>query len=165
MAKKYKNASKICIILSILAGLGIIFGLAKNNALITIIALLPATAYEVYRTEGKSTKTASWGMLGTMIGEFLLIVFNININIAEFLGQSQGFVGGYLIPFGSLQVLAPTLLAILSLVLITKTWGRYTKWLAIINLVGAFAIIYILDPTIFSQLIKIAVREGMQEIQ
>jgi branched-subunit amino acid ABC-type transport system permease component len=127
--------------------------------------LLPATIYEVYRTEGKSTKLASWGMLAVLIGELLLIIFNIDINIAEFLQQSQGSVGGYTIPFGNIQVLAPTLLGVLSVILMTKTWGKYTTWLAIINLVGAFAIVYILDPTIFTELIRTAVKEGMQEIE
>jgi hypothetical protein len=165
MAKSYKNANKICLILTIVAGLGILIALVQSSALLAIISLLPATVYEVYRTEGESTKLASWGMLGTMVGELVFILFNIDINVADFLQQSQGTVGGYTIPFGNLQVLAPTLLAVLSVVLITKTWGKFTKWLAIVNLVGAFAIIYILDPNIFSELLRLAVQEGMQEIQ
>lgn len=164
MAKSYKNAGKICTILSIVAALGIVGGLIQRSALIPILALLPSTIYEVYRTEGESTKLASWGMLGVLIGELLLILFNININIAEFLQQSQGTVGGYTIPFGNLQVLAPTLLGVLSVILITKTRGKYTTWLAVINLVGAFAIVYILNPNIFSELIRLAVQEGLQKI-
>lgn len=164
MAKSYKHADEICTVLSAIAAVGIVLGLTQSSALIAIFALLPATIYEVYRTEGKSTKLASWGMLGTMIGELLLILFNINVNIASFLKQSSGAVGGYIVPFGSLQVLAPTLLAVLSVILITRTRGKYTKWLAAINLVGAFAIVYILDPTIFNELLRLAVREGMRQI-
>lgn len=165
MPKSYKNADEICIILSVLAAVGVFIGLINSSALIAIFALLPATIYEVYRTEGESTKLASWGMLGTMGGELLLILFNIDVNIAKFLQQSSGAVGGYIIPFGSLQVLAPTLLAILSIILMTRTRGKYTKWLAIINLVGAFAIVYILDPSIFNELLRLAVREGMRQIR
>ncbi len=165
MAKAYKKAGKICTILSVIAGIGIIIGLAQSSALIVIITLLPAAVYEVYRTEGKTTKAASWGMVGTLIGELVLILFNIDINIAEFLQQSQGTIAGYTVPFGNLQVLAPTLLGILSVILITKTWGKYTTWLAVINLVGAFSLIYILDPNIFSELIRLAVQEGMREIR
>ena len=165
MAKAYKNANKICTILTIIAAIGILIGLISSNALIAIISLLPAAAYEVYRTEGKSTKLASWGMVGTLIRELIFILFKIDLNVADFLQQSQGTIVGYTIPFFNFQVLAPTLLAVLSIVLISKTWGKYTKWRAIINLVGAFAIVYILDPTIFSELIKIAIQEGMQEIR
>ncbi len=165
MAKPYKNAQQICIILSIIAGLGLLIGLAQSSALIAILALLPSTIYEVYRTEGKSTILASWGMLGTLVGELFLIIFNINVNIADFLQQSEGYVGGYFIPFGSLKVLAPTLLAIFSIILISRTRGKFTKWLAVINLVGAFGIVYIIDPNIFSELIRIAIQEGMRQIR
>lgn len=157
MAKSYKHADEICIILTIVTALGIVGGLIQSSALIPILALLPATIYEVYRTEGESTKLASWGMLGVLIGALVLVLFNININIAEVLQQSQGTVGGYILPFGNLQVLAPSLLAVLSVILITRTRGKYTTWLAVINLVGAFAIIYILDPNIFLELIRLAV--------
>ncbi len=164
MAKAYKHANKICLALSVLAGLGAIIGLVQSSVLVVIFTLLPATIYEAYRTEGKSTKAASWGMLGVLVGELLLIVLGIDINIAEFLQQSQGFVGGFLIPFGGLQVLAPTLLGILSVILIQNTRGKYTIWLAIVNLVGALAIVYILDPTIFTDLLRIGVQEGIRKI-
>ncbi len=163
--KPYKDAQKICTILSIIAGLGVIIGLLQNAVLITIITLLPATVYAVYRTKGKSTKAASLGMLVVLSAELLLILFNIDINVAEFMQQSQGTIAGYTIPFANLQVLAPALLAILAVVLIKNTWGRYTTWLAIVNLFGAFAIVYILDPNIFSELIRLAVQEGMKQIR
>jgi hypothetical protein len=165
MAKKYKHADKICLIMTITAAVGIIIGLSLKTALIPILALLPSTIYAVYRTEGKSTKAASWGMLGVLIVELLLIIFNININVAEFLQRSEGTIAGYTIPFADLQVLTPAVLGVLSVVLIKNTWGKYTTWLAGINLAGAFAIIYILDPTIFSQLIQTAIDEGIKQIE
>ncbi len=165
MAKKYKQAGKICTILTILAGLGIVIGFATQIVLIVIVTLLPATIYAVYRTEGKSTKAASWGMVGVLTAELLLIIFNINVNVAEFLQRSQGTIAGYTIPFADLQVLAPAVLGVLSVVLIKNTWGKYTTWLAGINLAGAFAIIYILDPAIFSQLIQTAIDEGLKQIE
>ncbi len=164
MAKPYKNATPICIILTIVAVLGIIFGLIYSQPLIPIILLLPAAVYEVYRTEGKSTKAASWGMLGLLIAELVFVLFNISFDLAEFVGQTSTSIQGYNIPLGDIKVISPTAMAVLSVVLIANTRGRYTKWLAGIIFVTAFAIIYTLDPTIFQELIRMAAREAMQEL-
>jgi hypothetical protein len=164
MAKAYKNATPICIILTIVAALGIIFGLIYSQPLIPIILLLPATIYEVYRTEGKSTKAASWGMLGLLVAELIFVLFNINFDLAQFIGQSSTYIQGYSIPLGDIKLISPTAMAVLSIVLITNTRGRYTRWLAGIIFVTAFAIIYTLDPTIFQKLIRMAAREALQEL-
>lgn len=163
MAKPYKNATPICITLTIVAALGIIFGLIYSQPLIPIILLLPAAIYEVYRTEGKSTKAASWGMLGLLIAELVFVLFNISFDLAEFVGQSSTYIRGYKIPLGDVKVISPTAMAVLSVVLISNTRGRYTKWLAGIIFVTAFAIIYTLDPTLFQELIRMAAREALQE--
>jgi hypothetical protein len=151
-------------VLTILAGLGIILGLVFTEPLIPVILLLPAAVYEVYRTEGKSTKAASWGMLGLLIAELVFVVFGISLDLAEFLGKSSAYVRGYRVPFGDIKVVSPALMAVLSVVLITNTRGRYTKWLAGIIFVTAFAIIYTVDPLLFGELIKLAVNEGLRRL-
>lgn len=133
--------------------------------MVIILFLLPAAAYEVYRTEGVSTKWASVAMLLVLIAEIGLILFNVNFNLAEFLGQSEELVGGYWVPLGNIKVLGPTLLAVLSAILIARTRGRYTIWLAVIILVTSFAIVYTLDPTIFKELLRLGVKEGIQELR
>jgi len=82
MAKPTKNATPICIALSVLAAVGIIIGILAKIALIPMIFLLPTIIYEIYRTEGKYTKWASWGLLGVFIGEVVLIIFNITFDSA-----------------------------------------------------------------------------------
>ena len=62
MAKPAKYATPICVA-SIIAIVAIIIGLVTSNALWIIILLLPAVAYEAYRTEGVSTRWASWLLL------------------------------------------------------------------------------------------------------
>ena len=126
MAKAYKYATPICIVLSILALLGIVIGIVKSNPLITIVFLLPTVIYEVYRTEGKSTKWASWGLLIVFIAEFIFIVANISFDLAEFLGKTEGRVGGYDVPLGDIKVVGPAIVAILALILFFRTRGRYT---------------------------------------
>ncbi len=164
MAKPTKHATPICIVLTVVAALGIIFGLIYSQPLIPIILLVPTAIYEVYRTEGRSTKVAAWGMLGLLVAELLFVIFGIDFDLAEFLGKSTTYIRGYRIPLGNIQVISPSLMAVLSIVLITNTRGRYTRWLAAIIFVTAFAIIYTVDPTVFEELMKLAVDEGLKRL-
>jgi cytochrome c biogenesis protein CcdA len=164
MAKPTKHATPICIALTIIAALGIILGLVFVQPLIPIILLIPTAIYEVYRTEGKSAKAASWGMLGLLIAELLFVLFGIDFELAQFLGRSATYIRGYSIPLGNIQVISPSLMAVLSVVLISNTRGRYTKWLAAIIFTTAFAIIYTVDPTIFQELLKLAVDEKLRKL-
>ncbi len=164
MAKPYKNATTICIVLTVVAGLGIVLGLIYSEPLIPIILLIPVAIYEVYRTEGKSTKAASWGMLALLVVELLFVVFGISFDLAAFLGRSSAHIRGYRVPFGDIKVISPALMAVLSLVLIANTRGRYTRWLAGIIFVTAFAIIYTVDPILFEELIKTAINEALRRI-
>lgn len=164
MAKPTKYATPICIVLSILALLGIILGLVFSNVLVVIFLLLPAVLYEAYRTEGRSTKSSSILLLLVLIALILLIIFKVNLNLADYLGTSEGYIGGYLVPFGDIKILAPTIMAVLSVILFIRTRGIYTRWLAVVIFITSFAIIYIIDPTIFSQLMKFGVEEGLEQV-
>ena len=164
MAKPTKNATPICIGLSILATVGILIGIFAHSAIITMFALLPTIIYEIYRTEGRSTKWASWAILGVFVVEIIFIIFNISFDLAQFLEINEKYISGYEIPLGDIKLFGPALMAILSLILITKTRGKYTKWLAIIILISSFAIILSLDSTLFERYIKIAIEEGLNNI-
>ena len=164
MAKPTKNAPLICTIVSIVALIGIITGLLIDNTLIIIFLLLPTVIYEVYRTEGKSTKASSIILLVVLIVEVILILFNGNINIAEYLGTTQEYIGGYLVPLGDIKTLGPTLMAVLSVILFVRTRGVYTRWLAGVIFFTSFAIIYSINPAIFSDLFKSAVQEGLNRL-
>ena len=165
MAKPYQHATPICLGLTLLAGLGILWGLNTFNPLIIVLFLLPTVLYEVYRTEGASTKLASWGLLIVFVLEILFIIGNVNFDLASFLGTEERYISGHRIPLGDIKVVGPTVMALLSVVLFTRTRGRYTKWLALIIFVSSFAIVYALDPTVFARLLKIGVKEGLDKIQ
>ena len=165
MAKPYKHAAPICIVMTILAGIGIIIGLITWRPLITIIFLLPTVIYEVYRTEGKSTKWAAWVLLAVLIAEIVFVATNISFNLATFLGTSEKLVGGYRVPLGDIKVVAPTVMAVLSIILFVRTRGRYTRWLAVVIIVTCLAIVYTLDPAIFGSLMQIGVQKGLDRIQ
>ncbi len=164
MAKPTKYAPHICVAVTILAVIGIVVGLLKGSTLAIVFLLLPAAAYEVYRTEGKSTKASSVIMLLLLIAQIFLVLFNVEFNLAEFLGTSQEYIGGYLVPLGQITVVGPTLMAVLAVILFVRTRGKFTRWLAAVIFITAFAIIYSVDPNIFQELLKYGVQEGMRRI-
>lgn len=164
MAKPTKYAVPICTVLSVIALIAIILGLIFKSALLIMIFLLPTVIYEVYRTEGKSTKASSGLLLLVLIAEIILVIFNINFNLADFLGDTEKYVGGYLVPLGDIKMLGPTIMAVLSVILFVRTRGVYTKWLAVVIFITSFAIIYALDPQAFQDLLKYGVEEGLDQV-
>ena len=87
--------------------------------------------------------------------------FNINFNLAEYFDSTEKSIGGYLVPLGDIKIVGPTVMAILAVILFVRTYGTFTKWLAVIIFVTAFAIIYTIDPVIFKDLFKYAVQQGV----
>jgi hypothetical protein len=164
MAKPTKYATLICTIVSILALIGIIIGIWLSKPLIIVIFLIPAAAYEVYRTEGPSTMWASWLLLIILILEIIFIAANISFDLASFFGESEKVVAGYAVPLGDIKVVGPAIIAILSIILFIRTRGRYTKWLAAVIFITCFAIVYVLNPEIFRNLIGLAVDKGIENI-
>jgi len=164
MAKPTKYATLICTIISILALIGIVIGIWLSKPLMIVIFLIPAAAYEVYRTEGPSTVWASWILLIVLILEIVLIVANINFDLASFFGESEKVVAGYTVPLGDIKIAGPIVMAILSIILFVRTRGRYTKWLAVVIFITCFAIVYTINPEIFKNLLGLAVDKGIEGI-
>lgn len=164
MAKPFKHAALICTILTIIALLGIVTGLILKKPLIIIAGMIPSVLYEIYRTEGRSTKWASGWMLIALIAEIVFIVKGISFNLADFVGVSEKTVGGFAVPLGDIKVVAPAFIAVLAIILFIRTRGVYTRWLAAIIFASAFAIVYALDPLIFRELFRMGVEEGIDRI-
>src|SRR3972149_3880719 len=164
MAKPTKYATLICAIVSVLALIGIVTGILMSKPLLVVIFLIPAVAYEVYRTEGPSTVWASWVLLIVLILEIVLIAADISFDLASFFGTSEKVVAGYVVPLGDIKIVGPIVMAILSIILFIRTRGRYTKWLAAVIFITCFAIVYALNPEIFKNLIGLAVDKGIESI-
>jgi hypothetical protein len=92
-------------------------------------------------------------------------LFNVDFNLAEFLGADQQLVGGFWLPLGELTTVGPMLMAVLAIILFTRTWGVYTRWLAAVIFFTSFAIIYALDPTAFQDMLALAVQQGVRRIR
>jgi hypothetical protein len=157
MPKSTEYASLICTILTIVAIIGAVIGFTDHLPIVVLAALLPTVIYEVYRTEGESTRASSYLILAVLIAEAIFILFNINFDLGQYLGQSETYIAGSYVPLGDIKVLAPTILAILSAILFIRTAGIYTKWLSVIIFVTSFVLIYVIAPTAFSSLIKAAI--------
>ena len=164
MARPTKHATLICAIMTVLAIIGIILGIVLLKPIIVVACLLPAVIYEVYRTEGESTKWASWVLLLVIILEIVLIAFNLNFDLGKFFGESTKVVAGYTVPLGDIKIFGPVIMAILSVLLFVRTRGKYTRWLAAIIFVTCFAIVYSLNPDVLKQLFKIGVEEGLKNL-
>lgn len=160
MAKPTKYAPHLCTLFMVLAAVGILLGFLFQNPLITIILLLPAAVYEAYRTEGQSTKAASIILVIFLVAELILVLFDININLAHFLGSERQYIGGMWVPLGDLRIVGPSLVAVLAVILFTRTRGVYTRWLAVVIFVTSFAIVFLIDPEAFQVFFK----EGIQQI-
>ncbi len=164
MAKPTKYATLICFILTLIALIGIIAGILLSKPLIIAACLFPSVIYEVYRTEGESTRWASWVLLIVIILEIIFIAANISFDLGKFLGQSEKEVAGYMVPLGDIKILGPVIMGILSIILFVRTRGKYTKWLAAIIFITCFSIIWSLNPEIFKNLLKIGVENGLKNI-
>lgn len=130
-----------------------------------LVLILPTVIYEVYRTQGESTKWASWLLLVVVITEIVLVVAGVEFNVAAYLGEETSYVGGYDVPLGDLRVVAPAAIAVLAVILLLRTRGAYTKWLAVIIFLAAFAVVYSLDPGYFGRLVRVGVEEAAYEIR
>ena len=147
MARSTEHPALICFICTILTIAGIAAGWYWHKALVETIALLPAAAYEAYRTEGVSTIWASWGMLAILIAEAVLVIGNFNINIAKY---AVKYIPG--LPAVDIKLAGPVIMAYFCYILIKRTAGIYTKWLAVVMLIGCIVLVLVLDPAILGKL-------------
>ena len=164
MAKPTKHATLICAIMTVVAIIGILLGIVFSKPIIIVACLLPTVIYEAYRTEGESTRWASWVLLLVIILEIILIAANINFDLGKFFGESTKEIAGYTVPLGDIKIFGPVIMGILSIILFIRTRGKYTKWLAAVIFVTCFAIVYALNPDILKQLFKIGVEEGLKNL-
>jgi len=160
MAKPTRNAALICGILTVIAALGAAASIYWTQPLAVIIAALPAAAYELYRTEGFSTRLASAGVLAVLVAEIVLVVGKIEINIARFVAKYTGSM-----PVVDAKLAGPVVIALLAIMLVRRTAGIYTKWLAVVLLGSAVALFYTLDPALIAKFFTPALQEGARHIK
>lgn len=153
MARPTKYATPICIALTVLAALGILLGLLTEEVLYPVAFVVPAVGYEAYRTEGASTRWASWLLAVLTIALIVVNAFDVSYDLSKLLGSSSATVGGEEVPLGDVAVVFPAAMGALAVVLWTRTRGVYTRWLAAIVFVTAAAIVYLTAPEALGDLV------------
>lgn len=164
MAKPTKYATPICIGLSILSIIGVAIGLVNHSAMVVLLLLIPAVIYEIYRTEGESTRWASWAMIVVVALEIYFLWKNVSFDLAQYLNTSEQYVGGFWVPLGDIKIVGPLMMAVIAAILFFRTNGKYTKWLSVIIFASAIIIIYILNPDILKTMLPGLIQQGAYHI-
>lgn len=154
MARPTTYATPICIGLTLLAGIGILIGFATENALWPIGFLIPTVGYEAYRTEGASTRWASWGLVALIAALFVATVASIEFDLRELLGRDVVYLGDTDIPLGDVKVVFPAGMALLAALLWTRTRGIYTRWLAAIIFATSAVVVHLTAPEMLGDLVS-----------
>ena len=150
----FKLARTICWILSIFTIATIIIGLFTKNPFTIIIGIVPAAVYEVIRTEGYYTKIASAAIAILVVLEIFALKNVIHYNLATFFSSEQIYFSGYFLPLGDLIFVFPLIAVILSLILAWRTYGKYTKWLAILLLLSSISLLYLVNKESLFDLLR-----------
>ena len=164
MPKPTTYATPICLGLTILAAIGLIIGWVNHSVILILLFALPAVVYEIYRTEGESTRWASWGLLAVIILEIFFIWRNVSFDLASYFNSTEQYIDGYLVPLGDIKVIGPLIIAVLAVILFFRTYGKYTKWLAVIIFISALAAVFILKPDIFKTLLPAMIQQGLYRL-
>jgi membrane-associated HD superfamily phosphohydrolase len=159
-AKPWKYATLISIVVTLIAVAGLVVSFLTGKVLWGIVLLLPTAAYEAYRTGGETTRWASWAMLILLVATVVLVVLGINYDLRNLLGQQKTTIAGQTIPLGDVKMVMPALMGVCALILLIRTRGRFTKWLALVIFVAAVAIVYLIDPIAMRELL----RQGLSRI-
>ena len=153
-AGQSKSATMIAIVISVFTIATIVLGLVTNNPYWIIAGIVPAALYEAWRTEGYYTKTASIVIVVLVLLEILAIMGLIRFNLASYFNTSTMYFGGYVMPLGDIISIFPIIAVLLSILLVRRTYGPYTKWLAILLIASSVVLLYVVNRSVLPDLIR-----------
>lgn len=157
MPKPNKHAAPSCLGCTIIAVLGIITGFIMSNALVVLTALLPTAIYGAYRIDGKYKRWLAIAVLALLVLEIVFITTNVKLDLAAGIGLTEKYRLGVEIPLADIKIIGPIIMTVLSMVLFIRTSESYSRWLSAVVLVATVAAMYILDPTIYSRMLRFGI--------
>jgi hypothetical protein len=153
MAKPVKHAGLTCLILTIVAAAGAAGGYFLALPVILVAALVPASIYELIRTEGASTRVASLLITVALAAEIIVLLAGIRVDLSSLL-RSLSLDSALPAALLNLPGILAVVAAILAVVLFTRTRGVYTKWLSVVVFVGSLVQLYLLAPAEVAALLR-----------
>ncbi len=143
-----------CTVITIIALATLILGLLIKNPYVVIAGIIPAAIYEAWRTQGFFTKLQSVGILVLVILEILAIMRVFTFNLGQGIEDEEIYVGGFILLLGDIRFLIPAVMVILSLGLLWRTYGMYTKWLSVVLTASSVALLYIVNKKALISIIQ-----------
>ena len=150
-----KTATTVCYVLTGIAIITLIVGIWLKNPYWVIAGIVPSALYEAWRTEGYYTKIASVVIAGLSVLEIFAILGTIKFNLAELAGQNYAYVAGENIPLGDIRFVFPIIAVILSIALVRRTYGKYTKWLSILLVASSIALLFIVNKNALTEILRL----------
>ncbi len=166
MAKEHTHAALICVIVTAVAAAGVAAGIFWKVPAAVIFAALPAAAYEAYRTEGIASKAASAGIVAILVFLGAAILGGFSLNIARLAGMTSVTIRTVRVPLGDVKILAPAVIAALSWMLLRRTGGVYTIWLAAVIFICSLGILYTLNADVLARFMRPEmIEQGLKTIR
>lgn len=143
-----------CTVITVIALATLILGLILKNPYVVIAGIIPAAIYEAWRTQGFFTKLQSVGILVLVILEILAIMRVFTLNLGQGIEGEEVYVGGFILLLGDIRFLIPAIMVVLSLGLLWRTYGMYTKWLSVVLTASSIALLYIVNKKALISIIQ-----------
>lgn len=143
-----KKSALYCLIFSLLMLVGLAIGLFTDWSLrivVLTILLLPAAIYEIIRTEGFFTTGTSILITLLLLFQLSLFFFQLNIDLGIPLLKEYGL---------NIHGTPSVLTFLISIYLLRSTRGIYTRWLALILLLGSLGLFYLAQPELANKFLK-----------
>jgi hypothetical protein len=153
MAKPVKHAGIICLILTIVAAAGAAGAYLLALPVILVATLLPASIYELIRTEGVSTRTSSVLVALALAAQIVVLLAGIRVDVSTLL-RSLSLDSALPAALLNLPGILAAAAAILAVVLFANTRGVYTRWLAVVLFLGSVGQLYLLAPAEIAALLR-----------
>jgi hypothetical protein len=144
----------ICTIITILVVIGLIASIIFKNPYYIIISMFLAAIYELWRTEGYYTKMESLGILVLVILEVLALKGIIKLDLAKELNTKEIYLAYRQFPLGDIRIILPIGMALVSLGLLWRTYGAYTKWLSILLVISSLVLLYLVNKAGLGQILQ-----------
>lgn len=143
-----------CLIAALIAATCLLCGYYLKSPLIMALGLIPAALYESFRAWGPMTRIASLLFVLILITVSALFLLQINFDMSTFKGGHVKRAALRTLALVDIKVVALLIMALLSLVLVIRSAGPYTKLLSLLIMAGCIFMVWQVSPKQFPALVE-----------